>query len=89
MARMGLLTAAVALTGLLGAALAQDTYSNPILDTGADPWMVKHDDGYYYLTYTTATNITLSRSRSLVNWENADTKLVFQPPEGKDYSTDL
>lgn len=76
------------IASLLAAAIAQDTYTNPILDTGADPWMIKYD-GYYYLTYTTATNITLLRSRSLVEWENADSKLAFQPPEGEDYSTDL
>ena len=76
------------LASLLAAALAQDTFTNPIIDTGADPWMIKYE-GYYYLTYTTATNITIWRSRSLVDWENADSKLAFQPPEGEDYSTDL
>lgn len=76
------------IASFLAAAVAQSTYTNPILDTGADPWMIKHD-GYYYLTYTTATNITLLRSRSLVEWEDAESKLAFQPPEGKDYSTDL
>ena len=76
------------LVSLLGTALAQDTFTNPILETGADPWMIKYD-GYYYLTYTTATNITILRSQSLTNWEDADEKLAFQPPEGEDYSTDL
>lgn len=76
------------LVGILGAVTAQDTFTNPILETGADPWMIRHD-GYYYLTYTTATNITLLRSQSLTDWENADSKLAFQPPEGEDYSTNM
>lgn len=76
------------IASLLASALAQDTFTNPILETGADPWVIKYD-GYYYMTYTTATNITLLRSRSLVDWENADSKLAFEPPEDEDYSTDL
>ena len=77
------------LTVFLCGVHAQDgTFTNPILDVGADPWMIKHD-GYYYLTYTTATNITILRSQSLTDWENAELKLAFQPPEDEDYSTDL
>jgi hypothetical protein len=41
---------------------------------------VAKDDGYYYLTYTTATNITILRSTSLTDWDNADAKLAFDPP---------
>lgn len=78
---------------LLGLVCAQSnssgTYTNPILDAvGADPWVIRHD-GYYYMTYTTATNITILRSKILTDWNNADAKLAFQPPEGKNYSTDL
>ena len=65
------------------------TYTNPILNAvGADPWVIRYD-GYYYMTYTTSTNITILRSHVLTDWNNADVKLAFQPPEGKDYSTDL
>ena len=65
------------------------TYTNPVLDAvGADPWVVRHGS-YYYMAYTTATNITILRSSVLTDWNNADSKLAFQPPEGKDYSTDL
>ena len=65
------------------------TYTNPILDAvGADPWVTRYD-GYYYMTYTTATNITILRSKVLTDWNNADAKLAFQPPMGKNYSTDL
>ncbi|KAH0086913.1 hypothetical protein KCU96_g9629, partial [Aureobasidium melanogenum] len=37
------------------------TYTNPILDeVGADPWVIRHGD-YYYMTYTTNSNITILR----------------------------
>lgn len=64
------------------------TYTNPILPSGADPWMTKYD-GYYYMTYTTMTNITILRSRNLVDWNDAESKLAFDPPPGEDYSTNL
>ena len=72
-------------TGLLPWVLAQnnsnsDTFTNPVLnEVGADPFVVRHD-GYYYLTYTTATNITILRSTSLTDWDNAEAKLAFDPP---------
>ena len=77
----------------LGLTFAQSnssgTYTNPILNAvGADPWVIRHG-GYYYMTYTTATNITILRSSILTDWNNADAKLAFQPPIGKNYSTDL
>ncbi|KAG9657846.1 Arabinanase/levansucrase/invertase, partial [Aureobasidium melanogenum] len=65
------------------------TYTNPILDeVGADPWVIRHGD-YYYMTYTTNSNITILRSSVLTDWNNADVKLAFNPPPGMNYSTDL
>jgi len=65
------------------------TFTNPILnEVGADPWVTRHGD-YYYMTYTTNTNITMLRSSSLTDWDNADVKLAFDPPPGMNYSTDL
>ena len=64
------------------------TYTNPIVPNGADPWVTRHD-GYYYMTYTTTTNITILRSHDLVDWSDAEVKLAFDPPPGQNYSTDL
>lgn len=56
------------------------TFTNPVLShVGADPFVAK-DGGYYYLTYTTMTNITILRSTSLTDWDNAEVKLAFDPP---------
>ena len=69
--------------GLLPLSSAQNNsaaYTNPVLEkVGADPFVLKND-GYYYLTYTTATNITILRSTSLTDWDNAEVKLAFDPP---------
>lgn len=65
------------------------TYTNPILDKiGADPWVIKHGN-YYYMTYTTNDNITILRSTVLTNWNNAELKLAFTPPENTSYTYDL
>ncbi|KAJ9617067.1 hypothetical protein H2200_000788 [Cladophialophora chaetospira] len=65
------------------------TYANPILNAvGADPWVIRYED-YYYLTYTTNDNITILRSSELTDWNNADVKLAFTPPENESYSYDL
>ncbi|OCK79211.1 glycoside hydrolase family 43 protein [Lepidopterella palustris CBS 459.81] len=41
------------------------------------------------MTYTTNDNITLLRSHVLTDWKSADSKLLFQPPQGTNYSTNL
>lgn len=77
---LGLLTL---FTGILPLTFAQNystTFTNPVLNSvGADPFVVK-DGGFYYLTYTTATNITILKSTSLTDWDNAEVKLAFDPP---------
>ncbi|KAF2673999.1 Arabinanase/levansucrase/invertase [Microthyrium microscopicum] len=62
---------------------------NPVLNkTGADPWVIQYK-GFYYMTYTTNDDITLIRSKSLVDWNNAESKLLFKPATRQPYSTDL
>lgn len=76
------------LIGLLGLASAQsnssNTYSNPVVPTGADPWMTRYE-GYYYLLYTTNDNITLWRSQELTDWSSAEMKAAFLPPVSRDH----
>ncbi|TKA53249.1 hypothetical protein B0A49_11688, partial [Cryomyces minteri] len=65
------------------------TYTNPILNAGgADPWVIRYQDRYY-MTYTTNDNITLLRSRTLTDWNTAESKAILVPPPGMNYSTDL
>ncbi|GAM85845.1 hypothetical protein ANO11243_038530 [Dothideomycetidae sp. 11243] len=65
------------------------SFTNPVLQSyGADPFVVQYN-GQYLMTYTTNDNITLLRSSSLTDWDNAEVKLVFAPPTGQNYSTDL
>lgn len=79
-------------SSFLPQAIAQNTsatFTNPILNTtGADPWVLRYND-YYYLTYTTNSDIKLFRSKILTDWNNAENKTLYTPPLGMNYSTDL
>jgi len=56
-------------------------FKNPILGDGADPWVVKHTDGYYYYTHTTGGNITIWKSKTLTGLTSAPQKIVWSPEE--------
>lgn len=81
MAFLGFLTLVASILSLtIAQTNSSNTYTNPILPTvGADPWVIHHD-GFYYMTYTTNTNITILRSSTLTDWADADAKLAFDPP---------
>jgi GH43 family beta-xylosidase len=70
------------------AVLADDTFTNPIVRRGADPWVIRWNGEYYFC-----------QSRSNAVWVNAATNLedigkghwayVWRPPEGKPYSREV
>jgi len=41
------------------------------------------------MTYSLNDNITLFRTKTLTNWNNAESKLLFLPEPGQPYSTDI
>lgn len=51
--------------------MAENTYTNPVVDYSLpDPSVIKGDDGYYYLYATEdIRNLPIHRSKDLVNWE--------------------
>ena len=55
------------------------TFKNPILNSGADPWVFKNGDEYL-VTFTTGNNITLLRTNKMSNIKNATKKVVWTPP---------
>jgi GH43 family beta-xylosidase len=50
---------------------------------------VTFKDGFYYYTNTTATNITLWKTRSMADLADAEKKVVWTPPPDKPYSKDV
>lgn len=74
------------LTGF--AAAAQTHFTNPLLPSGADPWVIEHE-GVYYLTHTTGRNLVLYKTSNIGEWKGAKKEIVWQPPQGTAYSKQL
>jgi GH43 family beta-xylosidase len=58
------------------------TFTDPIISNGADPW-VTYRDGYYYLTYTTGSNVQIHRATRLTGTKGigaAPVITAFYPP---------
>jgi GH43 family beta-xylosidase len=67
---------------------SQQTFTNPLLSSGADPWCV-YKDGYYYYTNTTGRNITIWKTKNMGNLATAESKIVWTPPATGPYSKEI
>ncbi|MBX9585470.1 MAG: glycoside hydrolase family 43 protein [Gemmataceae bacterium] len=68
---------------------APDTFFPVALADGADPWVIRHTDGLYYLTATTGDDVTVWRSPTLSGLARGERKVVWRPPADGPYSRDL
>ncbi len=68
--------------------LPKGMFTNPLLPTGPDPWVIYHD-GFYYYTDTTGTNLTLWKTRDITDLRHAEQKIVWTPPKTGPYSNDI
>jgi GH43 family beta-xylosidase len=64
------------------------TFTNPLLPSGPDPWVVSWN-GFYYYSNSTGTNLTLRKTSDLANLKEAETKVVWKPEAGHPWSKDL
>lgn len=67
-----------------GKMVEEETFTNPLLPSGADPWIF-YDAPYYYYTNTLGKRIGLWRTKDLTELKNAEYKTVFTPPEEGPY----
>ena len=67
---------------------AQKYFTNPLLASGADPWVIEKN-GNYYFTHTTGRNIVLYKTNSLAGLKTATRKIVWQPPDSTMYSKQI
>lgn len=77
----------LAATVALGQTVAA-SFQNPLLDSGADPWVIFHD-GVYYYTQTTGINLTLWKTRDITDLRHAEKKIVWTPPAAGPDSHDI
>jgi GH43 family beta-xylosidase len=67
---------------------ATDFY-NVVAPDGADPWVIKHDDGWYYGTYSARSRVVLRRSRTITGIGGAESRVIWEPPPGREYSKEI
>ena len=70
-----------------GAARA-NTFTNPLLESGPDPWVVWWK-GFYYYSNSTGANLTLRKTADITDLKHAQTKVVWAPPPGHPWSQQL
>lgn len=64
-----------------------ETFRNPITESGADPFVVRFENGYYYV-YSADGGVFVSRADNIHHLRQ-DGKCIFRPEEGKPYSREL
>ena len=74
------LTALFSFFFLFFAGYAQDTFQNPLLSNGADPWVIQKDSFYYYM-HTTGKDLNIWKTKNITDLKNAEHKKVWVPPD--------
>ncbi len=59
--------------------MTNSTFQNPLLDPGADPWVYKDDDTYYFMV-TKGTKLDLWKSKSLSRIAEGSCKTIWTAP---------
>jgi GH43 family beta-xylosidase len=64
---------------------AKNTFSNPLLPSGADPWVTTWKGSYFYMN-TTGRNLTLWKTQDITDLRNAEKKVIWTPETGMPWS---
>ena len=65
-----------------------NTFTNPLLPSGPDPWVTSYK-GVYYFMATTGHNLTLRATPDIADLANAQKLVVWTPPTTGPYSHDI
>lgn len=65
-----------------------DTFTNPLLRSGADPWVIWWKGAYYY-SNSTGDNLTLRKTADLTELRNAEPKVIWTPEPGHPWSKEI
>ncbi|OAS17057.1 family 43 glycosylhydrolase [Paenibacillus oryzisoli] len=64
-------------------------FYNVIMQTGADPWVYKHTDGYYYNVFANSSGIVIRRAKTITGIEAGERGLAWTPVKGTMYSSNV
>lgn len=68
--------------------ITENTFTNPLLESGPDPWAIYHDGNYYYIKSGNRA-ITLMRTPDITDLKDAEQKTVWKAPETGNYSQNI
>ena len=64
------------------------TITNPVAPEGADPWVIKHNNSYYYC-YSYEDAIYVNKSESIEDAVQMKGNLIWKPEAGREYSMEI
>ena len=70
------------------AMVSGDTFTNPLLQNGPDPWVIWWK-GFYYYSDSSSKNLDLRKTADITDLRNAEKKEVWVPVPGHPWSNDL
>ena len=65
-----------------------ETFNNPLLKSGPDPWVL-FLDGYYYYIKSQGRGLVLLKTADITQLASAEKKVIWKAPEGTDHSFNL
>ncbi len=72
-----------------GHAAETNTFTNPVVETGADPWVIRRDGQYYLCQSRRGTGVWVGRSAQLHRLGQAAWARIWDPPKGTAYSREI
>ena len=82
------LTVIIAALSCTSVSCFAQTFTNPLLPSGADPYSF-YKDGYFYYTNTMGNKIQIWKTKNLTDLKTAEYKIIFTPPSNTNYSYEL
>ena len=68
---------------------ASTTFTNPIVTSGADPWVIRWRGDYYFCQSRGSRGIWISKAARLEDIGKGPWARVWSPPSGQTYSREL
>ena len=73
---------------MVEADLAHSSFTNPLFQEGADPWITVQDNEYVY-THTTGNNVTVWTADTVIGLKEAHGVEIWTPPDATPYSSNI
>ncbi|TWT65209.1 glycoside hydrolase family 43 protein [Allorhodopirellula solitaria] len=65
-----------------------DTFTNPLLPSGPDPWTIYHEGMFYYIR-SAGGGIVLMRTPDITQLRRAEKQVIWKAPPGTDHSKEI